>query len=200
MIIFGSRTLTSSQGGGVFNCPRCDMQRNYDHKQLNRWFTLYFIPCIPMGSAGDYVECMSCGGTFGPEILSYDPESDRAETYALLRRLVVLGMVQANRVGPENVNALRNIMQDITKDFVNEEQIHEDIQMAQSANVNLESYFREQAGEFTADGKVLLIQILREALSPEEQVGMVERQVLQQAANAVGMPADMLEQIITGAE
>ena len=200
MIIFGSRTLTSSQGGGVFHCPRSDMQRNYDHKQLNRWFTLYFIPCIPMGSAGTYVECMSCGGTYGEEILSYDPESDRAETYALLRRLVVLGMVNAHETGPANIDALRNIMQDITKNFVTEQEIREDIQMAQSANVAVESYFRQQASSFTADGKVLLIQILREAVGPQGPVSMSARQTLEQAAAAVGMPHDMLEQIISGTE
>ena len=200
MIIFGSRTLTSSQGGGVFNCPRCDMQRNYDHKQLNRWFTLYFIPCIPMGSAGDYVECMSCGGTFGTEILSYDPAADRAETYALLRRLVVLGMVQANRVGPENIAALRNTMQQVTKDFVTEEEIRTDIQNAQSANIHAESYIRQQAESFSVDGKILLMQILREAIAPEGRLGMGERQTLEQVASALGMPRDTLDQIVAGGE
>ena len=200
MIIFGSRTLTSSQGGGVFNCPRCDMQRNYDHKQLNRWFTLYFIPCIPMGSAGDYVECMSCGGTFGSEILSYDPAADRAETYALLRRLVVLGMVQANRVEPDNIAALRDIMQQVTKDFVSEDEIRNDIRDAQAANINPEHYVRQQAEQFTADGKVLLMQILRETIAPAGEVGMAQRQTLEQFASALGMPADTLNQIIAGGQ
>ena len=200
MIIFGSRTLTSSQGGGAFHCPRCGMQRDYDHKQLNRWFTLYFIPCIPLGSAGDYVECVSCGGTFGAEILSYDPAADQAETYALIRRLVVLGMVHAQRLDHENTGALRSAMQDLTGDFVTEEEVRDDIRMAQQAGVPLATFFREQASDFTADGKVLLLQILRDALSPAGPVAMIERQTLQDAAGAIGVPQDILEQIITGGQ
>jgi len=200
MIIFGSRTMTSSQGAGVFNCPRCGMQRNYDHKKLNRWFTLYFIPCIPMGSAGDYVECISCGGTYGSEVLSYDPAADRARTYALIRRLAVLAMVHAHRLGPENFAALRGVMQNLTDEFVTEAQIREDANMAQQAGAQLGSFFRQQAADFTADGKLLLLQIMRETLAPQGDVGMVERQTMHEAADAMGVPQDIVEQVIAGSQ
>ncbi len=197
MIIFGSRTMTSSRGGGVFHCPRCSMQRNYDHKQLNRWFTLYFIPCIPMGSAGDYIECISCGGTYGSEVLSYDPAADRAETYELIRRLVVLALVKAQRMGPENIAALRNAMQDLTGDFVTEEQIHDDARHAQQANVHLAEVFRSQGSDFNADGKVYLLQVTRDCLAAGGELGSIERQTLDEAAGAIGVPRDIVDQIVT---
>ena len=74
MIIFGTKGRDSQVGQGRFNCPQCRMQRAYEHKSVRRYFTLYFIPVIPLGSAGEYVQCESCGGTFGTEILTYDPE------------------------------------------------------------------------------------------------------------------------------
>jgi hypothetical protein len=46
------------------------MQRPYTHKAVRNWFTLYFVPVIPMGRRGEYVECSSCGGTYGVEVLS----------------------------------------------------------------------------------------------------------------------------------
>lgn len=200
MIIFGTRTMASSQGGGVFNCPRCGMQRNYAHKQLNRWFTLYFIPCIPMGRAGEYLECMSCGGTYGMEVLHYDPASERAETYGQLRRLVVLALVHAQRLGPENIAALRGAMQELTGDFLSEEQVREDAAFAQQAGAPLVDVFSTQGNEFNAEGKVYLLRLTLDCLAPGGQLDAQSRQTLDLAAGAIGVPRDILEKIITGAQ
>jgi hypothetical protein len=69
LIIFGRRTTTKTITAGSFTCPRCGPGRGYEHKQVNRWFTLYFIPVIPLGTVGEYVECQGCAATFGPEAL-----------------------------------------------------------------------------------------------------------------------------------
>jgi hypothetical protein len=71
-----------------------------------------------MGNAGEYIECVSCGGTSGPEVLSYDPVAERLETYALLRRLTVLAMLAANRFGDEHIAALCSTLQQHSGDFV----------------------------------------------------------------------------------
>lgn len=73
LIIFGRRTMNHVAGHGNFDCPRCGAGRQYTHKKVKRWFTLYFIPIIPLGTAGEYVECQSCAGTFGPELLHHLP-------------------------------------------------------------------------------------------------------------------------------
>lgn len=63
MIIYGTKTLTSTRGEGTFNCPRCGMGKPYRHQSSDRYFTLYFIPLIALRSAGTYIECGSCGET-----------------------------------------------------------------------------------------------------------------------------------------
>jgi len=69
LIIFGSRSVTGSKGTGSFDCPRCGTNRPYDHKRVRRFFTLYFIPLIPLSTLGEYIECGGCGGTYKPEVL-----------------------------------------------------------------------------------------------------------------------------------
>ncbi|HEY4238423.1 MAG TPA: zinc ribbon domain-containing protein [Kofleriaceae bacterium] len=69
LIIFGRRNRAGVVRRGSFNCPRCGPGRDFEHKKVTRWFTLYFIPVIPLGTAGEYVQCRACGGTFGPEAL-----------------------------------------------------------------------------------------------------------------------------------
>lgn len=73
MIIYGTRGRESTIEQGAFNCPRCGMNRTYQHIQVKRWFTLYFIPIFPIGTVGDYVQCDSCSGTFGAEVKSAMP-------------------------------------------------------------------------------------------------------------------------------
>ncbi len=68
-IIWGTRGVTTSKGSGRFVCPACGADRSYTLKQVRRFFTLYFIPLIPLGILGTYVECQTCGGTFKPTVL-----------------------------------------------------------------------------------------------------------------------------------
>lgn len=48
---------------------------------MNGWFTLYFIPIIPLGTRGFYIECAQCAGTFGPEVLSAMDEVVSADSF-----------------------------------------------------------------------------------------------------------------------
>jgi predicted RNA-binding Zn-ribbon protein involved in translation (DUF1610 family) len=75
-IIWGSRGLTSNKGHGKFYCPSCDEDDvNYDHKSVREWFTVYFIPIFPIGSAKHYVECQYCKNTFKESVLEMEPPS-----------------------------------------------------------------------------------------------------------------------------
>lgn len=77
MIIWGWTTREKRLGDGDFFCPQCGKEREYDHKALKRYFTLYFIPLIPLETVLEYVQCDRCGGQFEPEVLDLDPEELR---------------------------------------------------------------------------------------------------------------------------
>src|SRR5881396_2577280 len=70
MIIFGTKNRLKTIGTGQFYCPRCQAQRTYEHKQAKRYFTLYFVPLIPMGDLGEFVECQTCHMTFKTDVLT----------------------------------------------------------------------------------------------------------------------------------
>lgn len=77
MIIFGSRGIRRKGESGTFFCPQCNGARQYTRQKMRRFFTLYFIPIIPLDVIGEYIECNYCHGTFRPEILQYDPGADQ---------------------------------------------------------------------------------------------------------------------------
>lgn len=194
MIIFGTRTTNPTAGHGVFNCPRCGPQKPYSHKKAKRWFTLYFIPVIPLGTAGEWVECNACAGSFDMEALHYDPQAERAEMFDRLRRLTVLAMLHAQRYQPANVAALQSALQNLTQDFVPEERIYEDVQFAQQAQAQLEPVFQQQTQDLSADGKTLLLRLILSTLSPSRAIEPQDHQVAHRAGASMGMPPQIVEQ------
>lgn len=70
MIIFGTKVRYKVVGEGEFLCPKCEQTRAYQRKKAVRYFSLYFVPVIPIGQLGEVVECQTCGMTFKPEVLT----------------------------------------------------------------------------------------------------------------------------------
>lgn len=68
MIIFGTRLRHRKIGEGDFFCPKCQSNRRYHHKQTIRYFTLYFMPLVPIRRLGDFIECQTCGIAFDPQV------------------------------------------------------------------------------------------------------------------------------------
>jgi hypothetical protein len=72
LVIFGTRGRISTTDGGRFYCPRCSGDRDYTRKGVRRWFTLFFIPIVPMGAARNvHVVCSTCNGAFNEQVLTF---------------------------------------------------------------------------------------------------------------------------------
>jgi len=83
LIIFGTRGVRSTVKEGTFFCPQCISEKNYKHKKVTQFFTLYFIPLIPLGNKGEYVECMTCRNTYIERVLHMRPTIDVTEKQAM---------------------------------------------------------------------------------------------------------------------
>jgi uncharacterized tellurite resistance protein B-like protein len=68
-ILFGWRGVTTTPARGSFFCPRCRKSQPYVHKRVRRFFTLFFIPVIPLEMLGEFVECLHCHGTFEMRVI-----------------------------------------------------------------------------------------------------------------------------------
>jgi hypothetical protein len=77
MIIWGSRAVTRTLASGDFYCPHCEQRRAYALKEVRRFFTLYFVPLVPMQTLGEHIECDACKNTYKPTVLQYDPDARR---------------------------------------------------------------------------------------------------------------------------
>ncbi len=68
LIFFGTRSVTMSYKKGDYVCPDCGPTQ-YNWKRQRRFFTLYFIPLIPLDLLNEYVECQGCKSTWDTSIL-----------------------------------------------------------------------------------------------------------------------------------
>ena len=94
LIIFGLRVFYRTIAQGTFHCRRCGGDRQYRHRVGRRWFTLFFIPVIPLNSAGEHVQCTTCRSRYVTDALSLPttgqmqaalPAGMRAAVSAMLR-------------------------------------------------------------------------------------------------------------------
>jgi hypothetical protein len=103
IIIWGLRVVWSTIATGVFHCRKCGGDRNYRLRSGRRFFTLFFIPIIPLNKVGEHVRCETCKTRYVTEVL-------KAPTAAAMQAAVTDGvrgmvaiMLQAG--DPSNVAA-----------------------------------------------------------------------------------------------
>jgi hypothetical protein len=94
LIIFGMRVFYRTIAQGTFHCRRCGGDRQYRHRAGRRWFTLFFLPVIPLNTVGEHVQCTTCRTRYVTEVLSQPttaqmqaalPAGMRAAASAMLR-------------------------------------------------------------------------------------------------------------------
>ncbi|MFA6044885.1 MAG: zinc ribbon domain-containing protein [Phycisphaerales bacterium] len=102
MIIWGTRGITSTVTSGNFFCPSCMQESTYQHRRVRRFFTLYFIPLIPLDTAGEFVQCGVCQGQFNMRVLSLKPgdmqPAPKADSGDAMRGAMAVAMVHGAAV------------------------------------------------------------------------------------------------------
>jgi uncharacterized Zn finger protein len=61
VLIFGYRTRLAILATISYICETCGVQAAHRVARRRRWFTLFFIPVIPLGSGTFTDTCINCG-------------------------------------------------------------------------------------------------------------------------------------------
>jgi hypothetical protein len=69
LIIWGIRVFFKTTGQGVFHCQRCGGDREYRRRSGRRFFTLFYIPVIPLNKVGEHVQCRTCRTRYHVDVL-----------------------------------------------------------------------------------------------------------------------------------
>jgi hypothetical protein len=112
LLIFGLRVFYRAVGQGVFHCQRCGGDREYRHRSGRRWFTLFFIPVIPLNHVGDHVQCTICGTRYRMDVLSLPTTAQMQEALPAAMRAAAIVMLRAG--GGSSAAARRRAIDAIT--------------------------------------------------------------------------------------
>lgn len=98
LLIFGIRVRFSTVEQGEFFCPHCGGDRPFARRRARRWFTLFFIPLIPLGVVGEIVECSHCHTRFNEGVLATPTTASMSSMLDAAVRVTTAAIVQTGDV------------------------------------------------------------------------------------------------------
>jgi tellurite resistance protein len=190
VIIYGTRGVTSTQASGTFHCPQCGSGSPYRHKTVRRFFTLYFIPLIPLDRLGEYVECGACGGTYKPAVLELDPEADRAafeaEFHGAVRGVMLKMMLADGVIEDEELESVATVYEQLAGKVLSVEQIRAEAEALQGdASQSVQDYVKDVRGSLNDQGKELVVRAALAVASADGKVSDTERLLLVEIGEAL---------------
>lgn len=187
-IIFGTRGCTFKKDTGQFHCPSCGPSE-FVHKNVRCFFTLYFIPVIPLHQLGEYVECNSCSGTYDVKILDYDPEKEGQSTQALFMvamKQVMIAMLLADGViDDDEVTELQATFEDLAGVPVTEQDLREEIAEIQAKGSDAVELIKHLGPGLNEKGKEMVITAAFQIAAADGNVDASERQLLDELGAAM---------------
>ncbi|GGH75593.1 hypothetical protein GCM10011318_22780 [Phaeocystidibacter marisrubri] len=161
MIIFGTRGVKSTINTGEFNCPQCAEQKAYRHRKVTQFFTLYFIPLIPLSRVGEYVECNQCKGTFVPRVLTAQlnpsEEQVQAQYEIAVRNSLIMIMLADGVINDNEKTQILTILNGIGKYEATPAQLEAHIKKVQEENLSVSNYLSKIGPMLNEHGKEIVI-------------------------------------------
>ena len=196
MIIWGSRGVTSLIEQHEFNCPQCASLQRGNLKQIRNFFTLYFIPIIPLNVQGRFVDCSVCGGQFSEEILAYDPEKERDENNLQMLRVMVMAALADGEVDrAERAEIVKQYME-LAGLPIPESTLENEIGMARSADTDLNVYVSGLANQLSPHGKGLVVKLAFKTMSASGDLQPGHQEQLSQLSKTLQIPEDQYRELI----
>jgi hypothetical protein len=187
MIIWGFRIVYSFLSQGVFFCPEEGADRPYALKSRRRFFTIFFIPLIPLKQLENVVECGNCKTKFQETVLNRPTGLQRAESFVEAVRGATVAVLRAGTVTEMSRTQAVRLVSNYIPGY-NEQMLVGD--MGQYDVTSLQAHLRSAAVGLDDHGKEgLLTHLTLVAAADKQGVSEAERNVLEHCGNDLGMTA-----------
>lgn len=186
LIIFGTRGRSHTIGSGQFYCPREGGDRRYEHKEARRWFTLFFIPLIPLDRLGDYVECTSCQSTYYASVLEAPTGASIQDVMTQAIRYVAVSLTLADgHIDPEERRVATEVVRQFANVEYNEANLDDDLNSLDPTMLvdNLE----ELGGILNDHGKEAVVSAAMRLAASDGSIDAAEVSVVEEVGAALSM-------------
>jgi tellurite resistance protein len=198
LIIFGTRGVTYTATEGQFHCPDCG-QQPYRKRRVRRFFTLYFIPVIPLDLLGEYVECNQCRGTYRPEILERSAlmENVEAEFRVAIKRTMILMSLADGTIDDKEISMISSLYGKLAGAQLSEEEVRAEVAQVQQAGHTLTGYLHDVVGVLNDPGKELIVRAAFLVAAADGEFQDEEKQLLVEIGKALQMSGAHLNGVIS---
>jgi tellurite resistance protein len=200
LIIFGTRGVRMASDSGSFHCPVCGPQ-SYTHHTVRRFFTLYFIPIIPLDVIGTYIECGRCDRSYHPDVLSFRPQPDRrfeAEFEIAVRRTMVMMCLADGVVDDEEIETIRRVFGRIAKREISEEEVSDEIVKAMQQGGTVGQYLGGVVGRLNDAGKEMVVKAAFLVAAADGDFAESEQALLGEIGRALHLRPGHVDKIVNG--
>ena len=163
---------------------------------MRNYFSLYFIPVIPLEVADRYVECSSCGSLYSEEILSYDPEKEREETHLQFLRVMVMAALADGEIDDAERAEIQRQYTELAGLPIPPERFESEIAMAMSSGADLNSYVAILAPDLSPHGKALVVKLAFHTMSATGTLQPGHQAQLAKLAKTLQIPEDQYRTLI----
>ncbi|GAA1963935.1 TerB family tellurite resistance protein [Catenulispora subtropica] len=185
MLIWGWRTVFRVVGSGVFSCPSCGADRNYERRRAQRFFTLFFIPLIPLKVIGEFVRCAYCKTDFRESVLARPTAAQFTDLLQNSVRGVMVNVLRRGGAGHPGARAIA--LQEIVSAGAagyNEANLAQDMQVVPE---DLSQMLAGLAGQLPEAGREALVLGAVRVAAADGPVDADERAVIDAVGAALGM-------------
>ncbi len=107
-MFFGTRDLVNKKGEVVKSvCPRCQRETMMQGKSFRRWFTLFFVPILPISSRHTFSECSNCRAQFRTSPQELGEQMAESQQQLLQQSIQMYNSLRTN---PANSVTLNNLL------------------------------------------------------------------------------------------
>jgi hypothetical protein len=110
-IVWGFRVRFRTLSQGVFFCPSCGGDRQYNLQQAKRWFTLFWLPLIPLKDVGEpFVQCTTCRNAYKPAVLNQPTSAALSESLVTAMRGALVWLLRVEAPTPTTIAAAVEVL------------------------------------------------------------------------------------------
>lgn len=202
-IIFGTTELTFTKSRGEFFCPACGAKRDYQEKSIRNFFTLYFIPLIPLNQVGHVIMCGTCQGTFTNEVLTMDEESMRnahqRQFAEHCRRLMILMMLADGVASEEEIAVVNHQTDRLGGEPYSADEMWNAISLARQAEISVAEYAREIGPTLSTVEMENVIRCLFLVAAASGELGQAQQSMLQHLPQSLGVSDEEFRRVVATA-
>jgi tellurite resistance protein len=198
LLIWGWRTRMKTLGTGTFFSPAAGADAPYRLVEARRWFTLFFIPVIPLKVLGTFVECQATKATYDQEILRRPTNADFMDQLtAGVREIVAAVAVADGSVTDEERRLAIQILGGFVPGY-GESDFADDV--ARTASTSLDARLAYLAGSLNEHGKEQLLTAAATLMTADGTIDGRDREAVRSIGEKLAMsPAHVRGVIDTAA-